>query len=215
MVSHQKVTQMAKQNQEKTIHLETKLMTIERHLPIMIQEILEFYFEKRVSSTVGNMVTKEEMKEALSLKMNYDDFALFRKRLDQDRTQEYKNFEFEEKIHKLDRQLLQYVTKDSHEVSMREKASNENLEEIQTQMSKLQQLSVQLEEKLVTRVTTLRSDYENKTSEMIDQLRDLQAKVDEFDVEDVSYGDEDEDEDLGSELEDTLDVNDMNKQFRG
>ena len=82
-------------------------------------------------------------------------------------------------------------------------------------MSKLQQLSVQLEEKLVTRVTTLRSDYENKTSEMIDQLRDLQAKVDEFDVEDVSYGDEDEDEDLGSELEDTLDVNDMNKQFRG
>ena len=78
-------------------------MTIERHLPIMIQEILEFYFEKRVSSTVGNMVTKDEMKEALSLKMNYDDFALFRKRLDQDRTQEYKNFEFEEKIHKLDR----------------------------------------------------------------------------------------------------------------
>ena len=59
------------------------------------------------------------------------------------------------------------------------------------------------------KLTTLKDDFESKTKEMLDNLEDLNKKMDEIEDEDGSY-DEESDQDLDSELGDTLDVNDLN-----
>ena len=46
------------------------MLTIENHLPVMIQEILEFYFEKKVSDLLATFVSKEDHGKALSLKLD-------------------------------------------------------------------------------------------------------------------------------------------------
>ena len=42
---------------DKVDFLQSKLLTIERHLPVMIQEILEYYFEKKVGDLLSKLVT--------------------------------------------------------------------------------------------------------------------------------------------------------------
>ena len=56
---------------DKVDFLQSKLLTIEKHLPVMIQEILEFYFEKKVSDMLSKFVTKDTFKDALSVKLDY------------------------------------------------------------------------------------------------------------------------------------------------
>ncbi len=48
---------------------------------------------------------------------------------------------------------------------------------------------------------------------MMDQLEDLNKKMEEIEEEEGSYDDEESDQDLDSELGDTLDVNDVNRQY--
>ena len=55
---------------DKVDTVQQKVATIERHLPVMIQEILEFYFEKRVSDLLAKFVSKEDHGKALSLKLD-------------------------------------------------------------------------------------------------------------------------------------------------
>ena len=82
------------ENSDKVDYLQSKLLTIERHLPVMIQEILEFYFEKKVSDLISKVVTKDEFKEALSIKLDYQVFRDYEKMVQSDRTQELKNFKY-------------------------------------------------------------------------------------------------------------------------
>jgi hypothetical protein len=60
--------------------LQSKLMTIEKHLPMMIQEILEFYFDKKLTESLNNTVTKQDLHEALSCKLDTTVFDNFEKR---------------------------------------------------------------------------------------------------------------------------------------
>ena len=46
---------------------------------------------------------------------------------------------------------------------------------------------------------------------MLDQIEDLNKKMDEIEEEGSDYDEEESDQDLGSELEDTLDANDLNR----
>ena len=57
----------------------------------------------------------------------------------------------------------------------------------------------------------IKDELEGKTNNLIDRIEELDKKVEELLQEADSYGDEDEesDQDLDSELGDTLDVNDM------
>ena len=48
---------------DKVDFLQSKLLTIEKHLPVMIQEILEYYFEKKIDDLMSKLVTKDEFKE--------------------------------------------------------------------------------------------------------------------------------------------------------
>lgn len=43
---------------------------IEKHLPSMIEEILDFYFENRISATQKDFVRKSELAEQLSHKLD-------------------------------------------------------------------------------------------------------------------------------------------------
>ena len=58
----------------------------------MIQEILEYYFDKKLSDLLANLVTREEFKEGLSRKLDYCIFRDYEKMISTDRTQELKNF---------------------------------------------------------------------------------------------------------------------------
>ena len=40
----------------------------------MIQEILEHYYDKKMSSLMASLVTKNEFEEKLSVKLNFSDF---------------------------------------------------------------------------------------------------------------------------------------------
>ncbi len=77
---------------DKVDFLQSKLLTIEKHLPVMIQEILEYYFEKKIDDLMSKLVTKDEFKERLSVKLDYAVFRDYEKMVSMDRTQELKNF---------------------------------------------------------------------------------------------------------------------------
>ncbi len=78
----------------------------------MIQEILEYYFDKKVSDLLAQLVTKKEFKESLSVKLDNKTFREYEKMIASDRTQELKNFKYEEQLYKLERNFLNYVTKE-------------------------------------------------------------------------------------------------------
>ena len=88
------------------------MLTIEKHMPVMIQEILEYYFDKKINEHLSNMVTRDEFKERLSIKLDNSVFRDYEKMIASDRTQELKNFKYEEKLYKLEMQFLNYVTKE-------------------------------------------------------------------------------------------------------
>ena len=110
---------------DKVDFVQQKVVTIEKHLPIMIQEILEYYFDKKVSNLLTTMVTKEEFKDSMAVKLDYQVFRDYEKMVASDRTQELKNFQYEEKLFNLDRALQNYVTKDDQVIEMANKVNIE------------------------------------------------------------------------------------------
>ena len=52
----------------------------------MIQEILEYYFDKKVSDLLAQLVTKKEFKESLSVKLDNKTFREYEKMIASDRT---------------------------------------------------------------------------------------------------------------------------------
>lgn len=125
-----------------------------------------------------------------------------------DRSQELKNFNYEEKLYNQERSLLNYVTKDEWAMEMKVKVDNEKLDELRESLEKQRNIGLTLEENISQKLLNLKDDFESKTKEMLDNIEDLNKKMDEIE-EEGSYDDE-SDGDLDSELGDTLDVNDIN-----
>ena len=63
-----------------------------------------------------------------------------------DRTQELKNFKYEEQLYKLERNFLNYVTKEDQESSMRDKVSHQMMDDLKDQVEKMRSINVSLEE---------------------------------------------------------------------
>jgi siderophore synthetase component len=80
------------QSADKVDFLQEKMKTIEKHLPMMIQEILEYYFDKKVIEHSENLVTKDVFKKALSTKLDNGIFQSFERRLAGDRSSDEKQF---------------------------------------------------------------------------------------------------------------------------
>lgn len=105
LVQFEKQRLVVNESSDKVQYLTQKVNTLDRHLPIMIQEILEVHFDKKVNDLLSKLVTREEFKESVSLKLDYSIFRDYEKMVSSDRTQELKNFQFEEKLFNLERAL--------------------------------------------------------------------------------------------------------------
>lgn len=178
---------------------------------MMIQEMLDCYFDKKVSGVLSTMVTRDEFREAQAIKLDYQIFRDYEKMVSSDRTQELKNFEYEEKLFSLERALNNYVTIEQNELDMRDKVNFAKLEELQESLNNLKTINLTMEETLSQKLSVLKDDFEVKTKEIMENIEDLNKKMDEIE-EEGSYDDE-TDQDLESELGDTLEeFNDINKR---
>ena len=131
LTSLEKQRLVVNETSDKVDYLQSKVITIEKHLPVMIQEILEFYFDKKVNDLLARLVTKDDFKQALSVKLDYKIFRDHEKMVSSDRTQENKNMQYEEKLFELERTFQQYPTKDDLAQEMREKANCSALQELE------------------------------------------------------------------------------------
>ena len=61
---------------------------------------------------LSKFVTRDEFKTSLSIKLDNKTFREYEKMIASDRTQELKNFQYEEKLFNLERTFLKYVTKE-------------------------------------------------------------------------------------------------------
>ena len=196
---------------DKVDFLQTKILTIEKHLPTMIQEILEYYFDKKMSDFQSQLVDQKTFKEALQCKLDANVFRAFEKAIATDRTREEQYFVIDERIHTLETAFPTLVNKDEFADKMEDKASNFKIDEIKSLLENQKQLSFTENEKLGNRLDQLKKENEEKAVELMDEMLTLKAQLDKIEEEGEegeSY-DEEEDEDLGSELEDTLDVNEL------
>ena len=177
----------------------------------MIQEILEYYFDKKVTDLLNKFVTKEDFKERLSVKLDYSTFRDYEKMVASDRTQELKNFSYDEKIFNLQKNMNLYVTKEDFNFEMSDKVTSKMLEPMQETIYKLQEIQVTQDENQKQKILVLKDELEEKTQDLIHKIEEVDRKVEELADEAGSYDDEEDesDQDLDSELGDTLDVNDM------
>ena len=131
LTSLEKQRLVVNETSDKVDYLQSKVIPIEKPLPVMIQEILEFYFDKKVNDLLARLVTKDDFKQALSVKLDYKIFRDHEKMVSSDRTQENKNMQYEEKLFELERTFQQYPTKDDLAQEMREKANCSALQELE------------------------------------------------------------------------------------
>ena len=75
-------------------------------------------------------MTKDEYNKALVLKLDHRIFRDFEMAQASDRTQEKKNFEYDEQLFNIDRNFMSYVTKDDLAIEMREKVSLPDMDEL-------------------------------------------------------------------------------------
>ena len=122
---------------DKVDFLQSKVLTIEKHLPIMIQEILEYYYDKKMSNFLSSLVTKSEFKEKLSVKLDYSVFRDYARGLESDRTQEVKNFHYDEKIYNLEKALKLYVTKEELNIDTRDMVRTAKIDEVEDNIKNL------------------------------------------------------------------------------
>ena len=97
---------------EKTDFLNAKICTIEKHLPTMITEILEYYFDKKMSDFQNSLVDMKTFNDRMSNKLDSNVFRAFEKFISSDRTREEQNFIIDERLHCLEKALPNYVTKE-------------------------------------------------------------------------------------------------------
>lgn len=90
-----------------------------------------------------------------------------------DRSQELKNFQYEEALFNLERTFSSYVTKDDLTVEMREKVSLIDMDEMKESFSKLQTIQGGDMEGLTEKITTLKEEYEQKIKDMDDRVEEL------------------------------------------
>lgn len=112
-----------------------------------------------------------------------------------DRTQELKNFEYEEKIHNLNQKFNDFVTKEALAYEMSNKVTLPMLEQVSESLRKLQSISLTNDENYNQKVSMVKDELDGKTSNLANRIEELSKKVEELLQEDDSYGDEDEETD--------------------
>ena len=100
---------------------------------------------------------------------------------------------------------------------MLDKAGLDRIDELKSLIEQNKSINHEIQEKVNKRLDDLKTDHEEQAKELMDQMLTLETKIDKIEEEgeeEHSY-DEESDQDLGSELEDKLDVNDLNTGLPG
>lgn len=145
---------------DKVDFLQTKLLTVEKHLPTIVQEILEYYFDKKMSDLQATLVDQKTFKEAMHGKLDINIFRAYEKQVAADRSREERNFVIDERLHNLERALPTFVTKEENAEDMREKASLQTIDELKALLEKNKQINFSEHEKLTKRLDTLKAEHE-------------------------------------------------------
>ena len=114
-----------------------KLATIEKFLPGMIQEILEYYFDKKVADHQAKLVTLDHFNQKMGQKLEANIFYNYEKRQANQKIED-NTFKLEERIHKLERGLIDFVTKDEHQLDIEARATTDQLTGLREEFHKLQ-----------------------------------------------------------------------------
>ena len=114
-----------------------KLATIERHLPNMIQEILEYYFDKKVAEHQANLVTMEYFQEKVGGKLDASIFDSYVKRMENKKIED-NTFKLEERIHKIEVSLNDFVSQDDHRLDLEKKTDTLDLDALREELHKVQ-----------------------------------------------------------------------------
>ena len=101
-----------------------------------MQEILEYYFDKKMNDLVATLVDQKTFKEAMRGKLDINIFRAYEKQVAADRSREERNFVIDERLHNLERALPNFVTKEENEIDMKEKASLSTIEEMKSLLEK-------------------------------------------------------------------------------
>ena len=145
---------------DKVDFLQTKLLTVEKHLPTIVQEILEYYFDKKMRDLQATLVDQKTFKEAMHGKLDINIFRAYEKQVAADRSREERNFVIDERLHNLERALPTFVTKEENAEDMREKASLQTIDELKALLEKNKQINFSEHEKLTKRLDTLKAEHE-------------------------------------------------------
>ena len=114
---------LSNQTADKVEFLAAKVKNIEKHLPAMIQEILEYYFERKLEEMRMSLVDKKMFREALLTKTDQNLFQALEKRVMCDRTNTEKFHAIDTKLYSIDRSLMQCVTVEQLEHDLKDKPS--------------------------------------------------------------------------------------------
>ena len=136
--------------------LQTKILTIEKHLPTIVQEILEYYFDKKMNELQSNLVDQKTFKEALQNKLDINIFKAYEKQQALDRKREERGFEIDERLHRLEVTIPKLVTKEENEVELGGRVSLDDFEGLKEQLEKAKQVNLTEQEALSKRLTTLK-----------------------------------------------------------
>ena len=100
---------------------------------MMMQEIFEYYFEQKQSDQKNKYVTPEELQKAVTFKLDTVRFTDFVGRLTAERDLHDPIAPLEERLHNIERQLLDLATKNEVKLQLKPKADIEMIRTLEKQ----------------------------------------------------------------------------------
>ena len=128
----------------------------------MIQELLDYYFENRVAASQAKFITMDQMKEELTYKLDkslFDDHV--RRQIVGDATAENR-FIVNDRLSKIERNNLNFVTKEEHHREIDLRATNESLSEMGRKIEDLREMLGVKSEQQQAIVQDTRANYGEK-----------------------------------------------------
>lgn len=115
----------------------------------MIEEMLDFYFENRISATQTNFVTRTELEEKLQHKLEREVYNDYVKRQIIENNRERFQLEAKDRLHALERAQMYFVTKEAHQSEIEQRVSNSYFKEFVTEMAEYKTMTELKERNIV------------------------------------------------------------------
>jgi len=122
---------------EEHTHTRGKLDSMENNLPRMIREMIDYYADQKLNKKFDLFVTKRELRDQLSVKMDYAIFNDYCRQQQNDEALNDKEFKTDERLFLLEKRFDDMSTKEDLKNQMKTKVSNERFIELRENMHKL------------------------------------------------------------------------------